>query len=159
MPDPVKPIPDNYRALTPYIVVNHAADAIEYYRKVFGAKERFRMPMPDGRVGHAELEIGDSVLMLADEWPEMSALSPSSLGVRSPVSLLLYVEDCDAVFARAVAEGGEPIRPVQNQLYGDRSGMIKDPYGHLWGIATHVEDVSPEEMERRYREAPTSQGD
>jgi PhnB protein len=144
----VKPIPEGYRNVTPYLIVNEAAKAIDYYRKVFKAKERMRMPAPGGRIGHAELEIGDSVVMLADENPEMNARSPRSVG-GSPISLLLYVEDVDATVDRAVAAGAKLKRPVADQFYGDRTGGIEDPFGHQWYLATHVEDVSPEEMRKR----------
>jgi PhnB protein len=150
MPEKVKPIPEGYRSITAYLIVQGASKAIDYYTKAFGAKERFRMAMPGGRVGHAELEIGESVLMLADEHPEMGYFGPES-EKRPPVSLLLYVEDCDDVFDRAVSGGATVIRPLENQFYGDRNGVLKDPFGHIWSIASHVEDVSPEEMEKRER--------
>jgi PhnB protein len=144
----VKPIPDGYRALTPYLVVKGAGDAIEFYKKVFGATEIMRMPMPDGRIGHAELRISDSVIMLADEHPEIDVRSPESLG-GTPVSLMLYVDDVDSVYKKAIAAGSKELKPLQNQFYGDRSGTLTDPFGHKWTVATHVEDVSPEEMKRR----------
>ena len=147
----VKPIPEGYRNVTPYLIVDEAAKAIDFYRKVFKAKERMRMPAPGGRIGHAELEIGDSVVMLADENPEMNARSPRSVG-GSPISLLLYVEDVDATVDRAVAAGAKLKRPVADQFYGDRTGGIEDPFGHQWYLATHVEDVSPEEMRKRSEE-------
>jgi PhnB protein len=143
-----KPIPDGYHSITPYLILKRAGAAIEFYKNVFAAIELVRMPGPDGKVMHAELKIGDSVVMLADEFPEMGALSPETIG-GSPSFLLLYVEDVDAVTARATAAGAKLLRPVQNQFYGDRSGTIADPFGHQWTIATHVEDVSPEEMQRR----------
>jgi PhnB protein len=146
-----KPIPDGYATLTPYLMVRGAAAAIDYYKKVFGATERMRMPMPDGRIGHAEIEIGGCVVMLADEGPEgQIAKSPQAYG-GSPVTFHLYVADPDATFAKAIAEGGKEIRAVANQFYGDRSGVVSDPFGHLWNLATHVEDVSPEEMDRRMK--------
>ena len=145
----VKPIPEGYRSLTAYFVVKGAAKAIDYYTRIFGAKERMRMPMPGGRIGHAELQIGDSVLMLADENPEMGYLAPDPARHQS-VSMLLYVEDCDAVFKKAIAEGAAAIRPMETQFYGDRSGVLKDPFGQIWSVATHVEDVSPEDMEKRH---------
>ena len=144
----VRPIPDGYHNVTAYLIVKGAAVAIEFYKKVFGATERVRMPGPDGRVGHAELQIGDSHIMLADEHPEMNIVSPTTLG-NSPVHLLLYVNDVDATFNLAVANGAKAIRPVADQFYGDRTGTLDDPFGHKWTIATHKEDVSPEEMKRR----------
>lgn len=147
-------IPKGYNSITPYLVVKGAADAIEYYQKVFGATQVFRMDQPDGRVGHAELQIGDSRIMLAEENPKMGPgyTSAETVGA-SPVSLYLYMPDVDRVFERAIAAGGKSLRPVQDQFYGDRSGFFQDPFGHLWGIATHVEDVSPKEMEERARKA------
>ena len=142
----VKPIPEGYQTAMPYLIIQGAAAALDYYKKVFGATEIMRMAQPDDKIGHAEMRIGDSVIMLADEVP--GHRGPKSLG-GSPVSLLLYVEDVDAVVARAVAAGAKLTRAVQDQFYGDRIGLIEDPFGHLWGIATHVEDVSPEEMNRR----------
>jgi PhnB protein len=144
----VKPIPDGYATLTPYIVVPDGAAAIAFYTHVFGASERLRLAAPNGRIGHAELNIGGSVVMLADEHPEHGAYAPGHFG-GSPVTLHLYVEDVDAVVAKAVAAGGKLIRPVADQFYGDRSGSITDPFGHVWHIATHIEDVSPEELSRR----------
>jgi PhnB protein len=143
-------IPAGYNSITPYLVIKGAADAIEYYKNVFGATEVMRMAQPDGRIGHAELKIGNSHIMLADEFPEMDHKGPLSLG-SSPVSILLYVEDVDAIVNRAVAAGAKILKPVQDQFYGDRSGFIQDPFGHLWGVATHKEDVSPKEMEERMK--------
>ncbi len=148
MKNAVKPIPENYHAVTPYLIVNGAAKAIDFYKNVFGAQEIMRMPGPNGKVGHAELKIGDSIIMLADEHPEMDAQSPQSVG-GTPVSLLVYVEDVDNVFKKALSAGAKESRPVKDQFYGDRSGIITDPFGHKWSVATHVEDVSPEEMQRR----------
>jgi PhnB protein len=145
---PVKPIPDGYHSLTPYLVVNGAAAAIEFYKKAFGATERFRMPGPDGRIGHAELQFGNSAIMLADECPERGARGPKSIG-GSPISLYLYMENVDAVIDRAVSAGATLKQPVVNQFYGDRSGGVEDPFGHVWYVATHIEDVSPEEMQKR----------
>jgi PhnB protein len=143
-------IPKGYQAVTPYLIIKGAAQAIDYYKKVFGATELFRMDGPDGKVGHAELQIGDSHIMLADENPSMGTGHASAATIGgSPVSLYLYLPDVDAVVDRAVAEGAKILKPVQDQFYGDRSGFIQDPFGHLWGVATHVEDVSPEEMEER----------
>lgn len=147
----VKPIPDGYPQLTPYICVDGAAQAIEFYGKVFGAQERMRMPSPGGRIGHAELQIGEAVVMLSDEHPEMGVRGPKSVG-GTATTLSLYVEDVDAVVAKAEAEGAKVLRPVENQFYGDRSGQIEDPFGHRWSIATHVEDVPPDEMQRRAAE-------
>ena len=143
-----KPIPEGYHTATPYLIIKDAAKAIEFYKRAFGAKEMMRMSQPDGRIGHAEIKIGDSPIMLADEFPEMGARSPQSLG-GSPVSILLYVEDVDAFAKQAVTAGTKVIRPVKDQFYGDRSGSFEDPFGHQWHIATHVEDVAPEEMHKR----------
>jgi PhnB protein len=140
--------PPGYASVTAYLVAQDAAGAIDYYKAVFGAKEEMRMPSPGGRVGHAELRIGDSKIMLADEHPEMNAHGPRH-HQGSPVTIMLYVKDVDATVAKAVAKGGKLVRPVQNQFYGDRSGAIEDPEGHIWHIATHVEDVSAKEMKRR----------
>ena len=148
MADRVKPIPDGYNGVTPYLIVNGAARAIEFYKQAFGATETFRMERPDGRVGHAEIKIGDSHVMLADEHPEMGARGPQSIG-GSPISLVLYVEDVDATVNRAVEAGAKLTRPVANQFYGDRTGGVEDPFGHAWYVATHVEDVAPEEMQKR----------
>ncbi len=145
---PAKPVPDGYHSITPYLVVKGAARAIAFYEQAFGAEEQLRMPEPDGRIGHAELRIGDSTVMLADEHPEAGARSPEPVG-GSPVTLMLYVDDVDATVARAVAAGARITRPVANQFYGDRNGAVTDPFGHVWFVATHVEDVSPAEMERR----------
>ncbi len=136
-------------ALSPYLTVNGAAAAIDFYRAAFGAVELFRLTGPDGRIGHAELRIGDAIVMLSDEWPDFGALSPPSIG-GSPVKLHLYVDDCDAVVARAVAAGATLMRPVTDQFYGDRSGMIADPFGHSWFVATLKEQVAPQEMQRRW---------
>lgn len=147
---PVHHIPEGYNSITPYLIVKGAADAIDYYKNVFGATEVMRMAQPDGRIGHAELKIGNSHIMLADEFPEMDHHGPLSLG-SSPVSILVYVEDVDAIVNRAVAAGAKILKPVQDQFYGDRSGFIRDPFGHLWGVATHKEDVSPQEMQERMK--------
>jgi PhnB protein len=149
---PVHYIPEGYNSITPYLVIKGAAEAIEYYKNVFGATEIVRMPDPSGRIGHAELKIGNSHIMLADEFPEMEYRGPLTLG-SSPVSILLYVEDVDAVVERAVAAGAKVLKPVQDQFYGDRSGFIQDPFGHLWGVATHKEDGSPSEMKERMKKA------
>jgi len=143
-------IPKGYNTITPYLVIKGAAKAIEYYKDVFGAKVVVRMDGPGGTVGHAELEIGDSRIMLADENPEMGNRSAESIG-GSPVSLYVYLPDCDKVVAKATAAGAKVLKPVADQFYGDRSGFIQDPFGHLWGIATHVEDVSDAEMKERMK--------
>lgn len=152
-----KPIPDGYRTATPYLIIKGAADAIEFYKKAFGATELLRMADPQGRVGHAEIKIGDSVIMLADEHPSMGYRGPRSLG-GSSVSILLYLPDVDDVFARAVKAGAKAQRAVANQFYGDRSGTLEDPFGHVWTVATHVEDVAPEEMKRRAEAAMKTAG-
>jgi PhnB protein len=151
----VKAIPDEYPRVTPYLVVDGAAAAIDFYTKVFGAKERMRMPAPGNKIGHAEIEIGNSMVMLADANPQMGHKSPKALG-GSPVSLLVYVENADDTVKRATASGGKVVRPVENQFYGDRMGGVEDPFGHLWYVATHVEDVSPEEMKRRMEAMATA---
>ena len=148
----VKPIPEGYAAVTPYLVVDGAARAIDFYKRVFGAVERRRLDGPGGKIGHAELSIGDSLIMLADEFPDMGARGPTTLG-GTPVTFLVYVEDVDSVFARAIEAGATVVRPLETRFYGDRVGGVKDPFGHEWYIATHVEDLAPEEMERRARAA------
>lgn len=149
----VRPIPEGYHTVTPYLIVRGGAKAIDFYKKAFGATELFRMPMPDGRLGHAEIQIGDARVMLADEMPEMKIVGPESLG-GTPVGMALYVENCDEVFDRAVGAGAKVERPLQDQFYGDRSGTVIDPFGHKWTVATHKEDVSPEEMNRRMAAQP-----
>jgi len=144
----VKPVPDGYHTVTPYLICNDATHAIDFYKKAFGASELLRIPAPGGKVGHAEIKIGDSPIMLADEHPEMGALSPQSVG-GSPVSILLYVDDVDAVVARAVAAGAKLTRAVEDKFYGDRSGSLTDPAGHIWHVSTHKEDLSSEEIKRR----------
>ena len=144
----VKAIPDGYHSVTPYLIISGAADALEYYKKSFGATELLRIPAPEGKIGHAEIKIGDSPIMLADEFPEMGYKSPKTLG-GSPVSIMIYLEDVDTVFKQAIAAGGKEQRPVKDQFYGDRSGTLEDPFGHVWHVATHKEDVSAEEMEQR----------
>jgi PhnB protein len=144
----VKPIPDGYPRVSPYLSVDGASSAIEFYTEVFGATERVRMPDPDGRIGHAELQVGDSVVMLADEYPELGIQSPKSVG-GTPVTISVYVENVDEVFDRAIKAGATSVRDVKDEFYGDRSGQFVDPFGHRWSVATHVEDVSPEEMEKR----------
>ena len=144
----VKPIPDGYHTATPYLIVTGAASALEFYKQAFGAVELFRMAAPDGRIGHAEMQIGDSRIMLADEFPDMGFRSPQSLG-GTPVGLMLYVEDVDARFSRAVAAGAKVVRPVKDQFYGDRSGTLTDPFGHSWTLATHIEDLTMAEVQKR----------
>ena len=144
----VKPIPDGYPRVTPYLIVNGASAAIDFYREVLGATERMRMPAPGDKVGHAELELGESLIMLADEAPDMDAHGPRAVG-GTPVMLHVYVDDADAVFNRAVEAGARALRPVEDKFYGDRTGEFEDPFGHRWSVATHVEDVPPDEMERR----------
>ena len=143
----VKPIPDGYHSVTPYLIIKGAAEAIEFYKKAFGATELFRMEH-QGKVGHAEIKIGDSPIMLADESTEMGYISPKTLG-GSPVSIMIYVEDVDVIYKQAISSGGEEVKAVQDQIYGDRSGTLKDPFGHVWHVATHKEDVTPEEMDKR----------
>lgn len=152
----VKPIPEGYHSVTPYLICDGAADAIEYYKKAFGATELFRMDH-DGKIGHAELKIGDSPIMLADEYPQMGYRSPKALG-GTPVSIMIYVEDVDTVYKRAIDAGGNEVKPLQDQFYGDRSGTLTDPFGHVWTIATHKEDVSMEEMNRRMASAHGAAG-
>jgi PhnB protein len=152
----VKKVPEGYHSITPYLIIKGATAAIDYYKKVFGATERMRMDGPAGTIGHAELVIGDSTVMLADEYPDMGHRSPKSIG-GTPVSLVLYLDDVDAVFKRAVDAGARSVRPVENQFYGDRMGTLEDPFGHMWSIATHVEDVPPEEMKRRADEMAKQQ--
>jgi PhnB protein len=143
-----KAIPDGYNTATPYLIIKGAAEAIEFYKRAFGATEMLRMADSQGRIGHAEIRIGDSVIMLADEHPTAGYRSPHSLG-GSSVSILLYIEDVDTVFARALRAGAKAQRPVVDQFYGDRSGTLEDPFGHVWTVATHIEDVEPEELRRR----------
>jgi PhnB protein len=148
----VKPIPDGYPQVSAYLCVDGASAAIDFYSKVFGASERVRMPAPGGKVGHAEVQLGDSIIMLSDEFAEMGMRSPKSLG-GSPVTISVYTEDVDDVFNRALQAGAKELSAVQDQFYGDRSGQFEDPFGHRWSVATHVEDVPPEEMEKRMAEA------
>jgi PhnB protein len=144
----VKFQPEGYHTLTPYLVVRGGVAALDFYKKAFGAVELFRMPMPNGKLGHAEIKIGDSAIMLADEAPERGASAPQTVG-GTPVGLMIYVEKVDAVFDQAVKAGAKVEMPVKNQFYGDRSGSIMDPFGHKWTIATHIEDVPPDEMAKR----------
>jgi PhnB protein len=143
-----KSVPDGYHSVIPYLIVKGGADAINFYKKVFGAVEEMRMPGPDGRIAHAEIRLGDSVVMLADEYPEMGHRSPQSLG-GTGVSLMVYLDAVDEVFKRAIANGAKQLQPLKDQFYGDRSGTLQDPFGHQWTVATHIEDVPPEEMRRR----------
>jgi PhnB protein len=148
MPTKVKPIPDGYHHVTPYLSIKGAAAAIDFYKQAFDAIEVVRMPQPDGRIGHAELKFGDSFVMLADEFPEMNVVGPKTLGNTS-VGLLLYVDDVDKTVERAVALGAKITKPIQDQFYGDRNATLEDPFGHKWTVAVHLEDVTPEEMNRR----------
>lgn len=148
-----KPIPEGYSTLTPYLIIRNAAQAIEFYRQAFGAEEVVRMPMPDGKVGHAEMKIGNSMFMLADEMPEEGFSSPQTLN-GTAVSFLIYAEDVDTAFQRAVEAGAKVLRPVKDQFYGDRTGTLADPFGHVWTIGTHVEDVSFEEVQKRMAAQP-----
>ena len=143
----VKPIPEGYHSITPYLIIDGAADALEYYKKAFGAIELFRMEH-QGKIGHAEMKIGDSPFMLSDGNQEMGYQGPKAYG-GTPVSLMIYVDDCDAIYNQAIAAGGTEQRPLQDQFYGDRSGTLTDPFGHVWTVATHKEDVSSEEMDKR----------
>jgi PhnB protein len=144
----VKSVPEGYHTIIPYLSIKGAAAAIEFYKKAFGATESMRLAQPDGRIGHAELQLGDSRLMLADEFPDMDFRSPLSMG-GSPVHIHMYVDNVDTIVSRAVAAGAKVIRPVQDQFYGDRTGTVADPYGHVWHVATHTEDVSPDEIRKR----------
>jgi len=153
-PAMAKSIPDDYPRLTPYLIVDDASAAIDFYSAVLGASERMRMAGPDGRVGHAELDIGDSMIMLADEHPDMGVRGPRTVG-GTPVTLHVYVEDVDDVFERAVRAGAKVLRQLENKFYGDRSGQFEDPFGHHWDVASHIEDVPPEEMAKRAAAAMT----
>jgi PhnB protein len=144
----IKPIPDGYHTATPYLIITNAAQAIEFYKEAFGATELMRLATPDGKLMHAEIKIGDSPIMLCDECPDWNALSPQTIG-GTTVSIVLYVDDVDAVVNRAVATGATVLMPVEDQFWGDRMGTVVDPYGHKWSIATHTEDVSPEEIDKR----------
>jgi PhnB protein len=148
----VQPIPEGYNTVSPYLAVDDAEKAIEYYKKAFGAEETVRMNAPDGRIGHAELEIGDSHLMLSDPFPQSSTKPPTELGGTS-VSIFMYVEDVDAVVQKAVDQGATVTMEVEDQFWGDRFGSITDPFGHNWSIATHIEDLTPEEIEERGKAA------
>lgn len=152
-----KPIPEGYEGATPYLIVNDAAGAIEFYKKAFGATELMRFAEPGGKIGHAEIKIGPALVMLADEYPDMDIRGPRAYG-GTPVKISLFVPDVDAFAKKAVDAGATFIRPVEDQFYGDRSGMLEDPYGHVWNVATHKEDVSPEEMHRRFKAMMKEQG-
>ena len=157
MTDSVKAIPEGYHSITPYLVVNDAVRAIEFYKSAFGASELMRMAAPGGRVGHAEISIGDSRIMLADEFPDMGARGPRAIG-GSPVHVYLYVDDVDAMTGKALAAGAKELRPVKDQFYGDRSGTIEDPFGHVWHVSTHKEDVPTDELRRRAEKAMQQSG-
>lgn len=144
----VKAVPAGHRTVAPYLAIKNGAKALEFYKKAFGATEIFKLMMPDGRLGHAEIRLGDSVIMLSDEFPEYGGKAPDTLG-GSPVSIHLYVEDVDAFFKRALAAGAKERKPVMDQFYGDRSGQLEDPFGHVWWVATHKEDVAPDELQKR----------
>jgi PhnB protein len=146
----VKPIPEGYHSVTPYLIVDDAKAAIDFYKRAFGATEKFRLPMGD-RIGHAEIKIGDSMIMLADEFPDMGHLGPKARG-GTTVSLMIYVEDVDSAFRQAIEAGGKEERPVENQFWGDRLGALTDPFGHKWSLATTVEEVGPEELQARMKE-------
>jgi PhnB protein len=153
----VRAIPEGHHTVTPYLIVGDAAAAIAFYKKAFGAEELMRVAAPNGKIGHAEIRIGDSVIMLADEYPDMNARGPHAFG-GSPVSIHLYVEDVDAVAGQAIAAGATVVRPVQDQFYGDRSGSFTDPFGHSWHVATHKEDLTPEELDKRVKAAMAQHG-
>ena len=152
MTSSVPSVPKGYHSVTPYLAVDDAAGAIAFYKKAFGATEVMRMPAPGGKIGHAEVEIGGSRIMLADEYPDMNFRSPRAYG-GTPVTLHLYVADVDAVAQLAVAAGAKELRPVEDQFYGDRTGTFEDPFGHVWHLATRKEELSPEELKRRAEEA------
>ena len=143
----VKPIPDGYHTVTPYLIVKGAEQALDFYSRAFGARELFRMPMPGGGIGHAEIQIGNSRLMLADEMPQMGYRGPQSIG-GTPVSLMIYVENVNEAFPKAIKAGAKEVRPLKDEFYGDRAGTLSDPFGHVWTLATHVRDVSEAEMKR-----------
>lgn len=152
MASQVKPVPPGYHTATPYLILSDAASAIDFYKRAFGATEIFRMAIPGGKIGHAEIKIGDSILMLADEMPSATNRSPQSLG-GSAVGIFLYVDKVDTVFDTAVKAGAKIEQPLADMFWGDRYGKLSDPFGHQWALATHIEDVAPEEMEKRMRAA------
>ena len=152
----VNPIPPGYAGVTPYLIIRDADRAIDFYAEVFGAKQTLRLDYPDGKIAHAEMKIGDGYVMLSEENPEMGFRGPLSHG-GTPVSLLVYVKDVDAVFAKAIAAGAENRRPVADQFYGDRSGTLVDPFGHVWSIATHTKDMSPDEIRHAMEQAMTQE--
>lgn len=154
---PVKPKPDGYTTVSPYLVVDEAAQAIDFYSRVLGATERMRMAAPGGNIGHAELQLGDSVVMLADAFPDMGYQSPKKIG-GTPVTISVYVDDVDKTFDAAIKAGAKELRAVENQFYGDRSGQFEDPFGHRWSVQTHVEDVPPDEMAKRAQEMMSGGG-
>ncbi len=156
MPESAGPVPTGYHTVTPYLAIRDAAKAIEFYKNAFDATEVMRVPGPNGNIGHAEIEVGDSRIMLADEHPDMGFVGPQTLG-GSSITIHLYVEDVDAVFGKGIQAGAKALRPVQDQFHGDRSGSFEDPFGHVWYIATHKEDLSPEELERRAAEFTASE--
>lgn len=152
---PVQPIPAGYHTITPYLFIKGAGQALDFYKKAFGATELMRFPGPNDTIGHAEIKIGDSIIMLADECLEMGVRGPKTIG-GSSMCLMIYVEDADARFNQAVAAGAKVVRPLKDQFYGDRSGTLEDPFGHIWTIATHKEDLSPEELKKRAAAAKAS---
>jgi len=154
----IKAIPDGYHTVTPYLIITNAGKAIDFYKEAFGAAEKMRLNTPDGKVMHAEIQIGDSPIMLCDECPDWNALSPQTIG-GTAVSIMLYVEDVDTVVNRAVAAGATLLMPVEDQFWGDRMGTVADPYGHKWSIATHREDVSPEEIGKRAKALFSAKGE
>ena len=153
----VKPIPEGYHSITPYLAVDDAAKAIEFYKDAFGADEVIRMPGPDGKIAHAELQLGDSKLMLSDPFPESNVQPPATLGGAS-ASVFMYVEDVDGIFEQAQKAGARVVSPLENMFWGDRFGTVSDPFGHIWSLATHVEDLSEEEMAERSRAAMAEMG-
>lgn len=141
-------VPEGYHSVTPYLAIRNAVEALDFYKRAFGATEKFRLMMPDGRLGHAEIQLGDSIIMLSGEFPEYGGKVPETLG-GTPVNIHLYVEDVDSFFKRAIEAGAKECKPVMDQFYGDRSGQLEDPFGHQWWVATHKENVPPDEMKKR----------
>lgn len=156
MPNAVSPIPPGFGSVTPHLKIKGASEAIEFYKRAFGAEERMRMPMPDGKIAHAELKIGDAIVMLCDEAPQWGVFGPGPQG--AGVGMHLYVEDCDALTAQAVAAGAKVTMPLNDTFWGDRFGKVVDPFGHEWSIATRIEEISPEECARRGQEAMSKMG-